>query len=54
MDNHNTQRTDDRRKRNDDDGPPPFLGTWRNLYLGVIAILVIIMILVYVFSRFFS
>ena len=34
--------------------PPPFLGSWRNMYVAVIALLVITMIAVYIFSRLFS
>lgn len=45
---------DVRQPRGTDDEPPPFLGSWRNLYAGVIIILVFIIIGVYAFSRFFS
>ncbi|HSQ75611.1 MAG TPA: hypothetical protein VLT13_08655 [Bacteroidota bacterium] len=45
---------DERAPRTTTDEPPPFLGSWRNLYAGVIFILMLIIIAVYAFSRFFS
>lgn len=45
---------DERQQRGADNEPPPFLGSWRNLYAGVIIILMLIIIAVYAFSRFFS
>lgn len=45
---------DERQLRSADNEPPPFLGSWRNLYAGVIIILMLIIIAVYAFSRFFS
>lgn len=45
---------DERPPRGADNEPPPFLGSWRNLYAGVIILLVVIIIGLYAFSRFFS
>jgi hypothetical protein len=36
------------------DEPPPFLGTWRNVYLFVLAYLACVITLFYVFTRAFA
>ena len=33
------------------DEPPPFLGTWRNVYIGVLIYLVAIISVFYLFTR---
>ncbi len=37
-----------------DDEPPPLLGTWRRLYSAVLAYLVFLILLFYVFTRAFA
>jgi hypothetical protein len=36
------------------DEPPPFLGTWRNVYIVVLAYLACVITLFYVFTRAFA
>ena len=36
------------------DEPPPFLGTWRNVYLFVLAYLACVITLFYVFTKAFA
>jgi hypothetical protein len=36
------------------DEPPPFLGTWRRLYAAVVAYLVLILTVFYLFGRAFT
>jgi len=45
---------DEHRPRATDDETPPFLGSWRNLYAGVILILALIIVALAIFSRHFS
>jgi len=34
--------------------PPPVLGTWRRLYTAIVLYLIVLVTLLYLFSRFFS
>jgi hypothetical protein len=36
------------------DEPPPILGTWRRLYTAVLIYLVVLIVLFYLFTRFFN
>jgi hypothetical protein len=45
---------DERPVRTTDDGPPPFFASWRTLYALVIALLVLIIFGLYLFSAHFS
>ncbi len=36
------------------DEPPPFLGTWRRMYAAVLAYLVLVIVLFYLFARHFA
>jgi hypothetical protein len=36
------------------DGPPPFLGTWTRVYIGVLLYLVVLIVLLYLFSRLWA
>ena len=38
--------------RNDvHDGPPPFLGTWRRVYMAALTYLLVIIVLLFLFSK---
>lgn len=37
-----------------EDEPPPFLGSWRNQYLAVLGWLVVLVVLFYFFTEYFS
>ena len=36
------------------DDPPPFLGTWRNIYIGILIYLVLLIVSFYLFTQAFS
>jgi hypothetical protein len=36
------------------DDPPPFLGSWRNVYIGILIYLALLIVSFYVFTQAFS
>ena len=44
----------DQDRRQMPDEPPPFLGTWRRVYIAVLAYLALLIALFYGFTRAFS
>jgi hypothetical protein len=46
--------TDETRERETNEEPPPFGGSWRTLYVVVLANLAVLAALFYLFTRYFS